>query len=256
MAQYLAVKRLPTDQSSLEYIVNHVFLPLKLPQRSDHFLENELALSQAVFDAALAFSDQLPSHKLPLWTSSLTMLRNLQDSIRFSVMSATEVKSQIDAMGNKDVLVYMIRAQNAAVIMRKLEAETIFESFEMSPDPTAVMGAKGKLICSYPGPAIAVPNTIINDSTFSVELANFLVQMDEDVLDAAPTRKKAKSTVVEERDTTHPRYIMDSITAVRLRRAPAWRSPVCQCLGYPSELGHLCIVWFGSLAAQSATNQL
>ncbi|KAG2137478.1 hypothetical protein DEU56DRAFT_736818 [Suillus clintonianus] len=214
MAQNSAVKRLPTDQSSLQYLINHVFLPLKLPQRSDHSLENELALSQAVFDAALAFSDQLPSDESLLWTSILKMLRNLKDSIRFSVMSAKEVESQINAMDNKDVLVYMIRAQNAAVVMRKLEAETIFESFEVSPDPTAVMGAKGKLICSYPGPAVAVPDTITNDATFSAELANFLVHMDQDVLDAAPTRKKAKSTVVEERDTTHPRYITELLTGI------------------------------------------
>jgi len=64
--------------------------------------------------------------------------------------------------------------------MRKLKSETIFELFEVSPDPTAVMGAKGKLICSYPGPAIAVPNTIVDDPSFIAELANFLVHMDQE----------------------------------------------------------------------------
>ncbi|KAG2337797.1 hypothetical protein BDR05DRAFT_894660 [Suillus weaverae] len=216
MAQYSTVNRLPEskDQSSLQYIINHVLLPLKLPQRSDQSLENDLALSQAVFDAAITFSDHLPSDKLLLWTSSLKMLRNLKDSIRFSVMSAKEVKSQINAMDTEDVLVYMIRAQNAAVVMRKLESETIFESFEMSPDPTAVMGARGKLICSYPGPAITVPDTNVDISTFPAELANFLVHMDQDVLDAAATRTKAKSTVLEERDTTHPRYITELLTGI------------------------------------------
>ncbi|KAG2337794.1 hypothetical protein BDR05DRAFT_740578 [Suillus weaverae] len=207
-------KHYPIDQSGLQYIINHVFLPLKLPQGSDHSLKNELTLSEAVFDAALAYSDQLPSDKLWLWTSSLKMLRNLKDSVRFSTMSTKEVESQISTMDNKDVLVYMIRAQNAAVVMRKLESETIFESFEMSPDPTAVMGAKGKLICSYPGPAITVPDTNIDNTTFPAELANFLVHMDQDVLDAAATRTKAKSTVLEERDTTHPRYITELLTGI------------------------------------------
>ncbi|KAG2136632.1 hypothetical protein DEU56DRAFT_980804 [Suillus clintonianus] len=202
------------DQSSLEYIINHVFLPLKLPQGSDHSLENDLALSREVFGAALAFRDQLPYNKLLLWTSSVKMLRNLKDSIRFSVMSAQEVESQINAMDNKDVLVYIIRAQNAAVVMRRLKSETIFESFEVSPDPTAVMGAKGKLICSYPGPAVTVPDMNIDNATFSAELANFLVCMDRDVLDAAATRNKANSTVLEERDTTHPRYITELLTGI------------------------------------------
>ncbi|KAG2039110.1 hypothetical protein BDR03DRAFT_1009308 [Suillus americanus] len=206
--------RHPTDQSGLEYIINHVYCPLKLPQGSDHSLKNDLALAQAAVEAALAFSEQLPSDKQFLWMSSLKMLQNLKDSIRFSAMSAKEVESQISVMDNKDVLVYMIRAQNAAVVMRKLESETIFESFEMSPDPTAVMGAKGKLICSYPGPAVTVPDTNIDNATFAAELANFLVHMDEDVLDAAATRTKAKSIVLEERDTTHPRYITELLTGI------------------------------------------
>ncbi|KAG2112538.1 uncharacterized protein F5147DRAFT_791077 [Suillus discolor] len=216
MSQYPTVNHLSKskDQPSLKYIINHVFLPLKLPQGSDQSLENDLSLSWAVFDAAITFSNQLPSNKLPLWSSSVKMLRNLKDSIKFSVMSAKEVESQINAMDTKDVLVYMIRAQNAAVVMRKLESETIFESFEVSPDPTAVMGAKGKLICSYPGPAITVPDMNIDNATFPAELANFLVHMDQDVLDAAATRKKAKFTVLEERDTTHPRYITELLTGI------------------------------------------
>ncbi|KAG1750378.1 uncharacterized protein EDB91DRAFT_1303342 [Suillus paluster] len=129
-------------------------------------------------------------------------------------MSAKEVESQINAMHHKDVLVYMIRAQNAAVVMRKFESETIFESFEISPNPTAVMGAKGKLICSYPGPAITVPDTNIDNATFPAELANFLVRMDRDVLDAAAMTKKAGSTVAKERDTTHPRYITELLTGI------------------------------------------
>ncbi|KAG1773378.1 hypothetical protein EV702DRAFT_577072 [Suillus placidus] len=206
--------RHPTDKFGLEYIINHVVLPLKLPQGNDQSLENDLALTQAVVEAALAFSKQLPPDKQLLWMGSLKMLRNFKDSVRFSTMSTEEVESQISTMDNKDVLVYMIRAQNAAVVMRKLETETIFESFEMSPDPTAVMGAKGKLICSYPGPAITVPDTNIDNTTFPAELANFLVHMDQDVLDATATRTKAKSTVLEERDTAHPRYITELLTGI------------------------------------------
>jgi hypothetical protein len=106
MAQFEAVNRLSKtkDQPILEYIVNHVFLPLKLPQGSDQSLANDLALSQAVFDAAISFSDQLSSDKLLLWASSLKMLRNLKNSIRFSVMSAKEVESQISVMDNTGAL--------------------------------------------------------------------------------------------------------------------------------------------------------
>ena len=113
-----------------------------------------------------------------------------------------------------DVLSYFIRAQNAAVIFRKCADATVVESFEVSPCAKAVMGSRGKLVCSYPGPAIAVPNEVFEDSLFISELAHFLCQMNEDNLDAAPKTHKAGSTVVEERDTVHPRYITELLTGI------------------------------------------
>ena len=109
----------------------------------------------------------------------------------------------------------MIRAQNAAVVFRKQRNVTIFESFELSPKAKDVMTTKGKLICSYPGPAMEIPNVTFDDEDFLSELANFLVRMNKDTLqDAAPTTRKAQSTVVETRDTAHPRYITELLTGI------------------------------------------
>lgn len=102
MPQYSRVEH--PDQSGLEYIINHIFCPLKLPQANDHSLENDIALSQAVVDAAFAFNDQLPSSQQLLWTRSLKMFRNFKDSIRFSTLSAKEVEHQISAMHNEGPL--------------------------------------------------------------------------------------------------------------------------------------------------------
>jgi hypothetical protein len=76
------------------------------------------------------------------------------------------------------------------------------------------MTTQGKLICSYPGPAIEIPNAVFEDEGFRSELVNFLVHMNHDVLDAAPTSRKAQSTVLETRDTTHPRYITELLTGI------------------------------------------
>jgi len=76
------------------------------------------------------------------------------------------------------------------------------------------MAAQGKLICSYPGPAIEIPNAVFDDGNFLSNLVNFLVRMNNDVLDAAATSRKAQSTVLETRDTTHPRYITELLTGI------------------------------------------
>ena len=84
----------------------------------------------------------------------------------------------------------------------------VFEVFEVSPRPEAVMTVEGKLICSYPGPAVELPLEVARDPSFVEQLANFLIQMDVDQLpDAEATTTKAGSKVPETRGTTHPRYI-------------------------------------------------
>jgi hypothetical protein len=109
-----------------------------------------------------------------------------------------------------------IRAQNAALIVRRLDRVNLvqFEVFEVSPLNSAVMSAKGKLLCSYPGPAIQVPTDTFMDDCFLRELSSFLIQMDVDVLDSTPTTSKAGSVVNEVRESAHPRYITELLVGI------------------------------------------
>jgi hypothetical protein len=135
-----------------------------------------------------------------------------EDAIRRYAVVASRLF--LSLLSISDLLAYLIRAQNAGVIMRKFRHETVFESFEVSAPDAVVMGTTGKLLCSYPGPAIAIPQEVANNPAFQVELASFLNQMNVDVLDSAATTTKAKSTVVEERDSAHPRYITHLLTGI------------------------------------------
>ena len=110
-----------------------------------------------------------------------------------------------------------IRAQNAAVIVRRpaLSADFVqLEVFEVSPPNTDVMKTEGKLLCSYPGPAIQVPVGTFMDECFLRELSSFLVQMDVDILDSTPTASKAGSVVYEVCETVHPRYISGLLAGI------------------------------------------
>ena len=109
-----------------------------------------------------------------------------------------------------------IRAQNAALIIRSLPSDDVvqFEVFEVSPQNTAIMSTKGKLLCSYPGPAIQIPADIFMDESFCQELSSFLIQMDVDCLDSTPTASKAGSVVYEVRETAHPRYISELLVGI------------------------------------------
>ena len=217
------------EEETLQYLVTHIFCPLKLPDGDDHSLDNDRALSNVVHRKACDYSQYTSGSASAQWPCIVKMLQNLNHAMSSNTLDEALVISQIHSMQvggmdscayllalssfQADVLVYIVRAQNAAVTFRRQPKETLVESFEVSPRTAAVMSAAAKLVCSYPGPAITVPNIVFDDETFCKELANFLSIMDKDVL-APPTTRKAGSEVVEERDTAHPRYITELLTGI------------------------------------------
>src|SRR6266571_3257399 len=113
-----------------------------------------------------------------------------------------------------DVFAMHVRAQNAAIVVRMLISHVRFEIFEVSPPTSNVMSTNGKLLCSYPGPAVQISSDIFSKECFLRELASFLIQMDVDVLDSTATVVKAGSTVREVRESPHPRYISELLVGI------------------------------------------
>ncbi|KAG1892808.1 hypothetical protein F4604DRAFT_1913503 [Suillus subluteus] len=197
-----------TSESSetdvLEYIITHIFCPIKLPQHNDHTPEKDQSLLDVVLGSARKFATSLPNDDHEQWRPLLKMLESLTVTMNFPFLTKEVVELQIKFMQAGDILAYLIREQNAAVVLRRLDAITTFESFEVSPPAPAVMTAKGKLLCSYPGPAIAVSNSVMDNPTFPSELANFLSHMSYDVLDS----------IAFHGETAHPRYITQLLTDI------------------------------------------
>ncbi|KDQ56359.1 hypothetical protein JAAARDRAFT_132520, partial [Jaapia argillacea MUCL 33604] len=187
---------------------------MKLPQKDDHDASNDFALCDQTLRCAIEYKELLPPDAQERWTPIVKMLKNLTSSHKLGALAADDVSSSIARMEPGDTLTFLIRAQNAGLLVRKFVDKTIFESFEVSVPNEKIMGAKGKLLCSYPGPAIGVLCKIVEDSSFLTELSSFLAHMDVDILDSAPTTEKAGSAVIETRDTAHPRYITQLLTGI------------------------------------------
>lgn len=91
----------------------------------------------------------------------------------------------------------------------------MFECFEVMFPNDKVMGTVGKLVSSFPGPAVAFPVETFDKPAFRRELANFLVEMHKDCLDgAASITRKAGRNVVEEREAPHPHYISQLLRGI------------------------------------------
>jgi len=89
----------------------------------------------------------------------------------------------------------------------------VFESFKLSPTTAAVMATKGRLRRHFPGPAIALGNEKIAETSFCEALAELLARLDIDTpIESVPVVSKAGSHTTEIRDTVHPKFVTEMLT--------------------------------------------
>jgi hypothetical protein len=101
-----------------------------------------------------------------------------------------------------DVLAFDTRGQNAATIVRRTAGEVTFEFFELSPTTNSLFKKKGRLLRSFPGPAIAIAHEKTRDPSFREALAQVFSHLDSNTpIEAYPVIEKARSKSIETRDT-------------------------------------------------------
>ena len=236
----------------LYYVINHVFLPPRLPQNSDNdnasSHENDLALKTCLLAALKSYQLYVAERDCSLWLPCIKMIETMIDlrSDR-GVLLADQLEKAIGSMecGGKnretfavtnmranrfyhvylDILPLHIQCQNAGIIIRRRAHDYSFESFELSATSEAVMKAKGRLRRRFPGPAIAVSQDRMKDASLREPLADTLAKMDAETSDSACSMvMKANSKVPEVRDTVHPRFITE------------WLNGILRAIGQPLDI--------------------
>ena len=180
------------DSCILRSVIEHVSMPPKLPQEEpEGEMERNInvALCDNLIEAAQHFQQYLPYSQSPLWMRMIKMMELVRCAATspFEEAGLQRVLSDMDVGGTTiypalisvfdsiifklDVFAMHIHAQNAALIVRKPDLAKFvqFEVFEVSPQNTDVMTTEGKLLCSYPGPAIQVPMDIFMGECFHQE---------------------------------------------------------------------------------------
>ena len=112
------------------------------------------------------------------------------------------------------MLALHIGAQNAGLILHQQARNMIFQSFEASPLTTEVLKSVGKLRCSFPGPAISVSLDKVRSDAFLSELASFMEKIKRDTTLAPNTHSRGSSTVSEERESPHPKFVTELLTGI------------------------------------------
>ncbi|KAI5800152.1 hypothetical protein DFH27DRAFT_653152 [Peziza echinospora] len=208
-------------EEEFAFLFNHIFLPPKLPQQAENDVEDKnSALIQLVLHAVRGYSALAGGDDFR-WSYIEKMLRNmsrLQSHGSFDARTFQKVWRGLNEGEDTDLLALHINSQNCGLIIRKKHGKVVFESFEASPLAKEVIGSRGKLRCSFPGPAVEIDAAIATDAKFIMELAGFLEKIHLAALDQV-AEKSAKagggeSLVSEERETVSPKLVTELLSGI------------------------------------------
>ncbi|OQN95704.1 hypothetical protein B0A48_18452 [Cryoendolithus antarcticus] len=205
-----------TIADGVQRLVDHVFLPPKLPLRADE--ASEVALIDTTIEAMNSLANMvLPGLVPAALVNAVTLLTNLKavNSRPGGKTDETELHRILIALQPGQMLAVKVSAQNAAILVTRKPQVLIFEEFELSPQNKAVIATKGRLIRTFPGLAVAVKADLLTQSDFSSMVASTIATMcPQKVPGMQPKSKKAGTDHDEHRDTTKPAMVSELLFGV------------------------------------------
>ncbi|KAK0630434.1 hypothetical protein B0T17DRAFT_589950 [Bombardia bombarda] len=207
------------EADSLAYLINHVFLPPKLPQGDDgSSTRQEQALVASLLDALDKFNDLEPGSR-PSTLKATQVLERFQSVLERSDndKKREKIREIIYLLKDGDSMLLHIKAQNAGLLITQRHDDVLFEAFELLATNTAVMSCKGRLIRQFPDSAASVSRSLVHEKE-----AHFLDQFldvvcelaSESVAVARPTTHKGGEIQLEERETASPLLVTDMLLGV------------------------------------------
>jgi len=207
-----------SDPDHLTYIINHLFLPPRLPQADDSGPTGTQALLQHVTDSADAFVEVLCHQNVDIsvlrsWCTLHKMLESMAVLHQSEYIPLEGLHNSINYMEIGDILTLYISKQNAGLILRKASKSYLtLEFFQASPTAAAVTSTLGKLIIQFPSrPRLSFPT----DTSAIESLCALLVDLDcTEMPEALPVTQKARSTQAEVREVADIRYISELLGGI------------------------------------------
>lgn len=229
------------SRNELDFFINHLFMPPKLPQEDDFDNDLDEALIRLVTETLDGFGADLPSQQqvavrhVSLAIKQLASSRDVDGAVEETKLLKA-LQELIDAALGKDwrlpthpsfaysqIDLYLtclntlgstiplhIRAQNAGVMLSRGKEGIDLEAFELSASNQPVMSTKGRLRRCFPGPAITIPQELFDDTDLPSTIARALSMMSfQEGAGMTPTVRKSQNEVKENRDSTHPGLVTE-----------------------------------------------
>ncbi|KAK4892491.1 hypothetical protein LTR27_008955 [Elasticomyces elasticus] len=199
-----------------ESLVNHVFLPPKVPQSEEKLALDTIAKTTA--SALTAFKGVLADDTQQALLDGV--LRMTHASLRTHTngsVNAEKLEEQLQALPRTGgTIILHIGAQNAGVLISRhcddLDSQLAirFEVFELAPINRALFQSAERLMRAFPGAAIDVDLNTFSESGLMNTIARTLAKMSfQPAPGMQPQINKAQAKMDEDRDSTHPGMISE-----------------------------------------------
>ncbi|KAI6777666.1 uncharacterized protein J7T54_007393 [Emericellopsis cladophorae] len=210
-----------------------MFLPPKVPVKSDYTPQNEHFLLCTTLESLEAFRSMNPDRRHGTIDTAITMLRRMQD---------THVSAAGQYVVDKSALVRAIRQlDNHGILLSAAEDDILVEVFEVSPVNQHVISTKGRLRRAFPASGVCLQHDVLQDPSFREAFASTVAKMSQQrVKGTQPKAKKAAHMHDEDRDTTHPRMVTEFLISVlaplgrTATTSPIWKNTRDEVLYYSS----------------------
>jgi hypothetical protein len=224
--------------SQLKIIIDHVFLPPKLPGGDDEGMndwETQLVAALTVSLEKFGYYEwpQADSASLKQALGAVEAFRNLSGAGSISATELTSTLARLWTEGMLDpayarllrfatthissdsVIPLHVRRQNAGILLRSVGDHVFFECFELSPTNSSVFANKGRLRRQFPAATICMPRDTLAREGFCAAISTLIGDMSaQSVAEMQPQIKKARQAQVEDRDTVNPAIVTQLLTAV------------------------------------------
>ncbi|KAM0427773.1 hypothetical protein ACHAPT_007229 [Fusarium lateritium] len=202
-------------------LYNHLVLPPKLPHRRDtNFNEIEADLIDRLLASVKHIRDLPDNDSRSTWKAIERGLQATKIVHSSGHVDRDVLSRELNGLGESDFVVVHVHAQNCALFIRRAEDSVlgpsfVFEAFETSARNEDVLATDNALKWQFPGCAVAVPLTTVQEAGFVSNLASFLDSASrESLVDFSALALKAGTTIAENRNTSEPALISSMLMAL------------------------------------------
>ncbi|KAK6335028.1 hypothetical protein TWF718_010470 [Orbilia javanica] len=206
------------EDYDLTFLIENIVLPPNVPQEEPNDLQAKnfqllKFVDKVVRDHASLYSDE---SNIEFLDNAHGILKRMVDIHNPHHNFRTQIQAAILNLEPGEAFGLYVTGQNAGITFRRLGSSLQLETFEVTPLPEAPLGCKGRLKCTYPGPATAIPWEIASNTFFLRELSQFLQHMTFEQSGAETLSKSSNGSneVSETRSSFDPRFIVELFTGI------------------------------------------